>query len=300
MCICNATQRNAYQNYILNNNFKFYISQFIFFYKRIQNSCSFLITKKNQKITSFCQKEAKTTPFRIRNSLVKTFSQYLESPSLRGFAEAIYINWIATPTSRLAHAVRLTAMTMKNKLAILNNKVASAPCVNNSGKVFQRKCTQWVKTHCYKKWIASLIPFVRNDSAFFRHYELKRSNLFINKLNYAFSCALKNQFEIISQLNYGFCYKNCFFNLNQVFRNSYDFGRDFDFGRNLNYGFGKDYNRNFKKNCDYDFEKNCNFGFGKNYFGNCNFGYGFGNEICSIGNNFAGFLFNRKILKTKI
>ena len=105
-------------------------------------------------------------------------------------------------------------------------------------------------------------------------------------------------FEIISQLNYGFCYKNYFFNLNQVFRNSYDFGERF--GRNLNYGFGKDYNCNFKKNCDYDFEKNYNFGFGKNYFVNCNFGFDFGNEIYSIWHDLKGFLFNRKILKTKI
>ena len=106
----------------------------------------------------------------------------------------------------------------------------------------------------------------------------------------------KNQFEIISQSDYGFCYKNYFFNLNQVFRNNYDFCEEF--GRNLNYGFGKDYNCNFKKN--YDFEKNYNFGFGKNYFANCNFGYGFWNEIYGIGNNLKGFLFNRKILKIKI
>ncbi|WP_432633748.1 hypothetical protein, partial [Brachyspira sp.] len=128
-----------------------------------------------------------------------------------------------------------------------------------------------------------LLQFIENQFAIF---------------NYAFSCALKNQFEIISQSDYGFCYKNYFFNLNQVFRNSYDFGGRF--GRNLNYGFGKDYNCNFKKNCDYDFEKNCSGGFGKNYFGNCNFGYGFGNEIYSIWHDLKGFLFNRKILKTKI
>ena len=76
----------------------------------------------------------------------------------------------------------------------------------------------------------------------------------------------KNHFEIISQLNYGFCYKNYFFNLNQVFRNSYDLGLDFDFGRNLNY----------------DFEKNYNLGFGKNYFANCNFGYGFGMKFMAL------------------
>ena len=91
---------------------------------------------------------------------------------------------------------------------------------------------------------------------------------------------MKNQFEIISQSDYGFCYKNYFFNLNQVFRNNYGFC-DFDFGRNSNY----------------DFEKNYNFGFGKNDFGNCNFGLGFWNEIYNLKNNLAGFLFNRKIKK---
>ena len=97
---------------------------------------------------------------------------------------------------------------------------------------------------------------------------------------HAFSYALKNHFEIISQSDYGFCYKNSSFNLNQVFRNNYGFC-DFDFGRNSNY----------------DFEKNYNFGFGKNDFGNCNFGFDFWNEIYNLKNNLAGFLFNRKIKK---
>ena len=87
-------------------------------------------------------------------------------------------------------------------------------------------------------------------------------NQFAN-FNYAFSYA--SNFEIISQSDYGFCYKNYFFNLNQVFRNSYDFGESF--GRSLNYDFGK------------------------NNFGNCNFGFDFGNEIYGIGNNLKGFLF---------
>ena len=59
----NATQRNAYHNYILNNNFKFYIFQFfrtleflsgfirfakIFsFIKESKSSCSFFVEKKN-------------------------------------------------------------------------------------------------------------------------------------------------------------------------------------------------------------------------------------------------------------
>ena len=147
----------------------------------------------------------------------------------------------------------------------------------------------------YIKWIATPHAVCLTTSA--RNDKFKISN---DNFNYAFSCALKNKFEIISQSDYGFCYKNYFFNLNQVFRNSYDFGRDFDFGRNLNYGFGKDYNCNFKNNCDYDFEKNYNGGFGKNYFGNCNFGFDFGNEIYGIWHDLAGFLFNRKTKKINL
>ena len=142
----------------------------------------------------------------------------------------------------------------KNQFAILNNNVALAHCVNNS-----EKNTQGVKTPCYKNWIAT--PSARNDN---------ENNFAI--FNYALSGVLKNQFEIISQSDYGFCYKNYSFNLNQVFRNNYDFC-DFDFGRNSN--------------------------FGKNYFGNCNFGLDFGNEIYDGKNNLAGFLFNRKINSKK-
>ena len=198
----NATQRNAYQNYILllTNNFKFYILQILghldflsvgFVLQNIfsfnKNSCSFFVEKKNQKTTTFFVKKVdkKTTSLVFKNLIVKTFSQYLES-------------------------------------------------------------------------------------------------LFVNKLIYAFSGALKNHFEIISQSDYGFCYKNYFFNLNQVFRNNYDFCESFE------------------RNSNYDFEKNYNFGFGKNDFGNCNFGLGFGNMIYDIGNNLKGFLFNRKINSKKI
>ena len=124
-----------------------------------------------------------------------------------------------------------------------------------------------LKPHCYKKWIAT--PLARNDKFKINNDGLKICN---DNFNYAFSCA--SNFEIISQSDYGFCYKNYFFNLNQVFRNSYDFGESF--GRSLNYDFGK------------------------NHFGNCNFGFDFGNEIYSIGNNLAGFLFNRKIQQKKI
>ena len=122
------------------------------------------------------------------------------------------------------------------------------------------------------------------------HYEGNaRSNLFsVDCFTWqharfsAFAMTIKNQFEIISQSNYGFCYKNYFFNLNQVFRNNYDFCESFE------------------RNSNYDFEKNYNASFGKNNFGNCNFGFDFGNMIYDIGNNLAGFLFNRKINSKKI
>ena len=79
-----ATQRNATQRIpqlYLNNNFKFYISQFIFFYKRIQNSCSFFVEKKNQKTTTFFVKKVdkKTITVGLRNLFVKTFSLCAES-----------------------------------------------------------------------------------------------------------------------------------------------------------------------------------------------------------------------------
>ena len=80
----NATQRNAYHHYILNNNFKFYIYQFfrtleflsvfvrfakiISFIKENQNLCSFFVEKKNHatggqspKTISFFVKK-RTTP----------------------------------------------------------------------------------------------------------------------------------------------------------------------------------------------------------------------------------------------
>ena len=91
-------------NCLLNNNSKFYIFQFILFYKRIHaksgqtpNSCSFFVEKKNQKTTTFFVKKVdkKTTPFRIRNSLVKTFSLIRKVRHCE-WNEAIYLVWIAT------------------------------------------------------------------------------------------------------------------------------------------------------------------------------------------------------------
>ena len=114
------------------------------FIKEKQNLCSFLITKKNHakggqssKITSFCQKEAKTTPFRIRNSLVKTFSQYSESLSLRGVSRSnpnlikfnfynlislinkFYTKWIATPS--LAKSRQSPRSARNDKFKIYND-----------------------------------------------------------------------------------------------------------------------------------------------------------------------------------
>ncbi|WP_236847293.1 hypothetical protein, partial [Brachyspira catarrhinii] len=76
----------------LTNNLNFYIPQFFkalyfFFYKENESSCSFFYREKRTKkaISFLSKKKQKTTPFRIRNSLIKIFSQYLESLSLRGF-----------------------------------------------------------------------------------------------------------------------------------------------------------------------------------------------------------------------
>ena len=82
----------------------------------------FLPRKKNQKAPSFV-KRSKTTPFRIRNSLVKTFSQYSESPSLRGFV-AVGVP-LAKNRSNLLYLdshdfLRSLAMTIKNNFANLN------------------------------------------------------------------------------------------------------------------------------------------------------------------------------------
>ena len=92
----NATQRNANHHYILNNNFKFYIYQFfrtleflsvsfLSFIKESKSSYFFEWQKSKQKTISFFVKKRnkKTTPSRIHKSLVKIFSQYLESPSLQ-------------------------------------------------------------------------------------------------------------------------------------------------------------------------------------------------------------------------
>ena len=61
------------------------VSKNIFtFYKVGQNSfLLFCRQKSKQKTVSFCQKEKKTTPFRIWYSTCKNISHYLESLSLR-------------------------------------------------------------------------------------------------------------------------------------------------------------------------------------------------------------------------
>ena len=125
----------------LTNNLNFYILQFFkalyfFFYKENESSCSFFYREKrttltvgsSQKAISFLSKKkqakarrAKTTPFRIRNSLIKIFLQYLESLSLRGFAEAIYS--IVDCFITFAHAVRLTLCALATAMTIKNNLV---------------------------------------------------------------------------------------------------------------------------------------------------------------------------------
>ena len=55
----------------------------------IKNSCSFLLTKKNQKITSFCQKEAKTTPFGIHCIILLGLSEFIKKLQLQKFVNFI-------------------------------------------------------------------------------------------------------------------------------------------------------------------------------------------------------------------
>ena len=283
------------------------------FVKESKSSYFFEWQKSKQKTISFFVKKRnkKTTPFRIHNSVFIGLLQFIENlfailNNNVALAHCV-IQGVKTPCcSGYAFpfdAFNFEIISRNENYAFDYNKYF---CRNGNNRIVSslrgfaknRSNPNLIKFDFYNlvslinkfyiKWIAT--PLARNDK-----FKIGNDNF-----NYAFSCALKNKFEIISQSDYGFCYKNYFFNLNQVFRNSYDFGRDFDFGRNLNYGFGKDCNCNFKKNCDYGFEGDYNFGFGKNYFGNCNFGFDFWNEIYGIGNNLAGFLFNRKILKTKI
>ena len=83
-----------------------------------QKAISFLSKKKQAKA-----RRAKTTPFRIRNSLIKIFLQYLESLSLRGFAEAIYS--IVDCFITFAHAVRLTLCALATAMTIKNHLVKS-------------------------------------------------------------------------------------------------------------------------------------------------------------------------------
>ena len=60
-------------------------------------------------------------------SFLNLFSRFIKTLSLRGFAEAIYINWITSLS--FAMTVLSWAITIKNNFAILNNNVALAHCI---------------------------------------------------------------------------------------------------------------------------------------------------------------------------
>ncbi|WP_432633188.1 hypothetical protein [Brachyspira sp.] len=124
------------------------VKSFLSFIKEKQNLCSFFYREKRTKKAPSFVKRSKTTPFRIRNSLVKTFLQYSESPSFaetkvrrwrgvlweRGVSRSnpnlvkfnfynlislinkFYTKWIATP-----HAVCLTASARNDKFKIYND-----------------------------------------------------------------------------------------------------------------------------------------------------------------------------------
>ena len=113
-------QRNATQRIpklYLNNNFKFYILQF---FREFNFLSVFIRFAKTLSLRArFCGHVAKRS-----------------NPNLKKF----YTNWIAwrlpdfVAGNVFAHVVRLSAMTIKNNFANLNNNVAVAHCVSNSEK----------------------------------------------------------------------------------------------------------------------------------------------------------------------
>ena len=88
----------------------------------------FFVKKRNKAKPA----EAKTTPFRIRNSLIKTFLQYSESPSLRGFAEAICKNNFA-----ILNLVKSFLTLVKFTFDSLSRKIKIPCLVINFNFLFQ-------------------------------------------------------------------------------------------------------------------------------------------------------------------
>ena len=152
----------------------------------------------------------------------------------------------------------------------------------------------------YKKWIASFVSLTRNDSFFAPslrgdsrsnpHKIYCFANACVSYATYGDDEEGKNDFEIISLLDYGFCY-NYGFNHNENNLKNYNSSVN----ENYNFAFGE--NCNFVKYFNYDFinieSKNYNLSKIGNYNslnGSC---YGFW-RIYFICDNLKDFLFNTK------
>ncbi len=111
----NATQRNAYHHYLLNNNFKFYIAQF---FRAVNFLIVFIRFAKNQfAIISHCHYEgvARSNP-----NLIK-FDFY----NLISLINKFYTKWIATPSLRSArndkfNYIHAFSYALKNKFEIIS------------------------------------------------------------------------------------------------------------------------------------------------------------------------------------
>ena len=118
----NATQRNAYQNYILllTNNFKFYILQILghlnflsVFFRFAKNQFESLITRR----LTLCA---------FGKPLVLQFREkHQDATARKGFA--------LRPLGKThCYSGYAFSYALKNKFAILNNNAASAPCVSSA------------------------------------------------------------------------------------------------------------------------------------------------------------------------
>ena len=115
------SQRNAYHNYILNNNFKFYISQFFMAFNFLSVVIRFA---KNQfEIVNRChyEDEVRSNP--------------------------IYVDCLTS-----------FAMTIKNKFANLITRRLQPLVLTIQRKASKCNCRQWVKTHCFQTFL-TLIKF---------------------------------------------------------------------------------------------------------------------------------------------
>ena len=148
----NATQRNAYQNYILllTNNFKFYILQILghlnflsVFFVLAKNQFANLITRRLQPLVlQFREKHQDATAHKGLKPLV--IKKLIATPHAVCRWHAHCVNNSEKSTQGVTtpcYSDFAFSGALKNQFASLNNNVADAHCVNNS-----EKSTQGVKT----------------------------------------------------------------------------------------------------------------------------------------------------------